>query len=74
MTAVTSLDAAPPDQPPAAPGNSVSFKGDEDAFWRDDDDEGEVADELVDPDDFDGAAEAGDVERPRNEDEPRASE
>src|ERR1041384_3877423 len=35
MPAVTSFDAAPPDDaPPARPANGVVFNGVEDAFWR----------------------------------------
>ena len=57
------------------PERSATAADDEDAFWRDDDDQGEVtADELDDPDEFDDASEGADVERPRNEGEPRASE
>ena len=57
------------------PERSATAADDEDAFWRDDDDQGEVAtDELDDPDEFDDATEGADVERRRNEGEPRASE
>jgi phosphatidylglycerol---prolipoprotein diacylglyceryl transferase len=57
------------------PSRSATAADDEDAFWRDDDAQGEIAaDGFDDPDEFDDAGEGAEVDRRRNEDEPRASE
>jgi phosphatidylglycerol---prolipoprotein diacylglyceryl transferase len=61
------------------PERSATATDDEDAFWRDDDDESVAADDSLegdgidDPDEVDDEDEAAELER-RNEDEPRASE